>query len=443
MKKVCSIVTALIMALTIFVVPNLGTAYAEEGQDEGEVMAMKVPATPGNVEVINATTTSITISWDAVDGATGYEIKVGDGNWSDPQTELTYTANRLEPDTPYTIYVGSINDEGPCEEPAQVPARTSKEEITPVYVAPATPANLTATPGYTNIKYTWDSVDADGYAYRRGSDNVDDNQYRANDTSNPITSFDSKGLRQRTYYTFNVRAYIEVPEGTDGGVWINSPDSNAIDNYKFVLLSSDAASITISTNTKERIEAKRYSRGYKYMYYDQNGVYRGDSYAMWNTIKNKKSKTKYLIALDTKRNNLVIYKGSKGKWKVYKHWVCACGQKGHRTPRGNFKIGKRKPKFNTGETEKMGVKRAKFTCWYATKFKGACFFHSTLYYLGSKSKHAAPYVGKHYSHGCVRLEIGNAKWLYKNCKKGTAVISRNYGNDCSYGNRYTYSNYLY
>ena len=332
----------------------------------------------------------------------------------------------------YTINVCASNDEGDGK-PVIINESTKAEAVIPS--APSAVTFRDANPGYTNIVFSWNAVDADGYAYSRWAESLDDNTFRDNGTS---TSFDFTGLEQRKNKAFWVIAYRVVPEG------ISEADAKAAGAVKLnpsgkLVIPSKVASTSAKTLTIERCERTKYDKGYVYKYYDQNGVFRGTSYSMWNTIKNKKSKTKYLIALDTRRNNIIIYKGKKGNWKPYKQFVCACGVDGHRTPRGDFKVQRRKPKFQTGDKVGAVVVRPKYTCWYATKFKGAVFFHSTLYYLNSKSRHAARHVGKHYSHGCVRLEIKNAKWIYKNCKKGTAVISRKYGADCSYGYEYTYT----
>lgn len=31
-------------------------------------------------------------------------------------------------------------------------------------------------------------------------------------------------------------------------------------------------------------------------------------------------------------------------------------------------------------------------------------------------------LGMHLSHGCVRLQIDNAKWIYNNIPRGTTVV---------------------
>ena len=464
MKKVCSIVTALVMALTIFVIPNLGFAYAEDEEDvvvpaaaedvsnQGSDEDVAAPAEEGSMNAaegndgedpgtepdqptqltkpvltVSSSSEAITFSWEAVEGAEGYLVSEDGVNYT-PIDSTSYVLAG----TGVTLYVKAKAGDLESEE-ATLTLKAPSIKLT------LAKAGVNTKTGLAYINYEWTTAaTASGYAIRRGTDVLDNYKYRENGTSAKYTW---TGLAQRAKYRFYARAYVEVPKGTEGGLWINPQDpSIQAEQYKYVLLGpATTTKNPTATPPVERCDRTKYDRGYKYKYYDQKGIWRGTSYAMWNTIKNKKSKTKYLIALDTRRNNIVIYKGKAGSWVPYKHFVCACGVDGHRTPRGDFKVQRRKPKFQTGDKVGAVVVRPKYTCWYATKFKGAVFFHSTLYYLNSKSRHAARHVGKHYSHGCVRLEIGNAKWIYKNCKKGTAVISRKYGADCSYGYQYSYS----
>ncbi|MBE6045167.1 MAG: hypothetical protein E7221_00500 [Clostridiales bacterium] len=407
MKKVWSVIVALIMALTIFAVPT----FALEGDGtESEV----APA----AELDGDQPAAVGEPSSNEEPSTGNEDPQNDSQDNGGEGTLEGTTEN--------------GDEGEfvvdVEAPAAVTGLTGTASITKN--------------GVSTIAFKWNTVpDADGYAISRYSGKISNGQYldQGEALSYNLTDYNGAALKQRTTYSLHVIAYVKLKEqpSADNEEEIRiAEEAGAIKinpSGEYVMPSKTAATASVKTKSVERVERTKYDKGYLYKYYDQNGVYRGTSYSMWNTIKNKKSKTKYLIALDTRRNNVVIYKGKKGNWKVYKHFVCSCGTDGHRTPRGNFKILSKKPKFQTGDKVGKKVVRAKYTCWYATRIKGAIFFHSTLYHLNSKSRHAARHVGKHYSHGCIRLEIKNAKWIYNNCKKGTAVISRKYGRDVSYG----------
>lgn len=69
----------------------------------------------------------------------------------------------------------------------------------------------------------------------------------------------------------------------------------------------------------------------------------------------------------------------------------------------------------------------KFNCWaqYSFKIVDDIMFHSVIY--GSKSesslrKSSQRNLGSPASHGCVRLSVEDAKWLFEHCKRGSVVI---------------------
>ena len=55
-------------------------------------------------------------------------------------------------------------------------------------------------------------------------------------------------------------------------------------------------------------------------------------------------------------------------------------------------------------------------------YSGSYLFHSVLYNRGSMTQIQDGTLGKQVSHGCVRLDINNAKWLYDNIPNGTKVV---------------------
>ncbi len=95
-----------------------------------------------------ATSTQITVTWDEVNGAAGYDIKV-DGEVIDNGASTTYVHSGLAPNTLHTYRVRAKNENGASDWSEPV------EQLT----APDIPANLTATATTTQITLTWDEVD--------------------------------------------------------------------------------------------------------------------------------------------------------------------------------------------------------------------------------------------------------------------------------------------
>ena len=131
---------------------------------------------------------------------------------------------------------------------------------------------------------------------------------------------------------------------------------------------------------------------------------------MYNKIKNMSSSTSWLIAVDTKKNYVGIYKGKKGNWAEQKYWRCTTGAPGTPTVKGSFTVKSRGTSFGHG-----------YTCWYYTQFYGNYLFHSILYNPGSKTSVQDGRLGANLSHGCVRLSLANAKWIYDYIPRGTKV----------------------
>jgi hypothetical protein len=80
----------------------------------------------------------------------------------------------------------------------------------------------------------------------------------------------------------------------------------------------------------------------------------------------------------------------------------------------------------------MPKKRARwgyFPTWdshaqYLTRIDSANAFHSVLYYFADETQLAVQSyedLGTPASHGCVRLYVGDAKWIYDNCEAGTII----------------------
>lgn len=85
---------------TVTVVAENGSAAGKA--TEGTYTTSGVPA-PANISV-SSTQTSITIKWNAVDGAEYYVIDRTDGSYATP-TSTSYTETGLSPNTQYTFYL--------------------------------------------------------------------------------------------------------------------------------------------------------------------------------------------------------------------------------------------------------------------------------------------------------------------------------------------------
>ena len=152
-----------------------------------------------------------------------------------------------------------------------------------------------------------------------------------------------------------------------------------------------------------KIEGKTY-------YFSSDGSL-AENQSMYKKAQQYSSKTKWLLLVDTKKNRVGIYTGSKGKWIQKYYWKCTTGASSTPTVKGQFTVGIKGKVFGSG-----------YSCWYYTQFYGNYLFHSILYNPGSMTSVQDGRLGINASHGCVRLSLNNAKWIYNNISKGSKVV---------------------
>ena len=123
------------------------------------------------------------------------------------------------------------------------------------------------------------------------------------------------------------------------------------------------------------------------------------------------SSTPFLMLVNRSTHKVGIYQGWQGNWNCIQYWDCSDGAPSTPTVEGTFRVGSRGHHFYSGSS----------ICYWYTQFYGNYLFHSVLYnrYTGSL---ADGRLGMALSHGCVRLDINNAKWIYDTIPTGTTVV---------------------
>lgn len=99
-------------------------------------------------------------------------------------------------------------------------------------------------------------------------------------------------------------------------------------------------------------------------------------------------------------------------YKPYKVFLCSAGKS---TPVGKFHIYEKRRWYALVEST-----------WgqYSARFKGPYLFHSVPYDRADPAtlfNEEFNKLGKTASHGCIRLAVQDAKWIYDNCGMGTEV----------------------
>lgn len=136
--------------------------------------------------------------------------------------------------------------------------------------------------------------------------------------------------------------------------------------------------------------------------------------ALWKA-NTRTSKTKWCIVADLTWHELFVFekvnpRTEGGPWKLYNTWRISSGSRSNWTST--------KDNYISHHTFTFGG----FNCFYWTHLKGSGFFHSVLYASSSYPNRVTDgRLGMYISHGCMRMKLENAKWIYDNCHSGTAV----------------------
>ena len=125
----------------------------------------------------------------------------------------------------------------------------------------------------------------------------------------------------------------------------------------------------------------------------------------------------YWIGVDVKNQRVTIY--STADNSVVHRWKCSTGKSSTPTPLGTYKL----PKSGTNRSE-WSLFGNVYVKW-AVRITGGYYFHSVLFSQRKDSSlqtSSLKKLGSPASHGCIRLEVYNAKWIRDNVACGSRVI---------------------
>lgn len=129
--------------------------------------------------------------------------------------------------------------------------------------------------------------------------------------------------------------------------------------------------------------------------------------------------TEYMLKVSIDDQRVYVYQLDEEKqYRQIDAFICSTGLD-NTTPRGIFS--------ETTEPLDRWHYFIEFECWaqYAWRIEGLIYFHSVIYSEKDEStlRMSSVYnLGRKASHGCVRLQVEDAKWIYDHCDAGTIVI---------------------
>ncbi|MGE5472859.1 MAG: fibronectin type III domain-containing protein [Ignavibacteriales bacterium] len=156
------------------------------------ITKMLLLTAPANLRTTAITSTSITLAWDAVSGATRYKIFNGSGSFITETTNVSLVITGLDPDTQYGYKVSAVNGEennGDLSTAISVKTYPNPPEL---------PKDLTATATSRTITLRWSSVSGATYYVAKLTNNNDQTT-----TENTVTF---NNLAPNTQYTYQVEA---------------------------------------------------------------------------------------------------------------------------------------------------------------------------------------------------------------------------------------------
>lgn len=209
-----------------------------------------------------------------------------------------------------------------------------------------------------------------------------------------------------TWYHLGKSGAMDTGWLQDAHKWYYLKDNGAMktgwlrENGTWYFLDRDTGAMKTGT---QQADGKTY-------YFTNSGAW-SDDYGMTNRAQQYSSPSQYLILIDCYHNVFGVYQGYQNHWNRLHYWQCSTGMPGLPTVKGVFHAGIKGLSFGNG-----------FTCWYYTQILGDYLIHSGEYYQGTFIE-MDNRMGVNISHGCVRLLLNNAKWVYDNVPSGTTIVT--------------------
>ncbi|MBQ6374788.1 MAG: peptidoglycan-binding protein [Clostridia bacterium] len=128
----------------------------------------------------------------------------------------------------------------------------------------------------------------------------------------------------------------------------------------------------------------------------------------------------YKIVVDVSDQRVYVGQWNGSSYKnLVKKFKCSSGKKGTPTPLGTYHA------YGRAGGEWYYFKD--FHCYakWATRIVGGILFHSVTYNRNKRPSGSERNLGRRASHGCIRLRVADAKWIYDNCPRGTTVVIQN------------------
>ena len=357
---------------------------------------------PGRVIGVSATPNSnrAKISWSPVSGASYYRIyksKKSSGKYTvamDNVTDTSATVTGLTGGKKYYFKVAAVGAAGSRKSVGK--KSTAVSASIPVVAGQVKNVKLMLDAN-KNLALTWDRC-ANATGYRIYYKTASDLTYKklANTKTKPY-SLDA--LDSGTKYSLVVYAYTKVGSkkylSSQPSRTLTFTPSKYMNKHYNKLLANGVRTIGYMGN-KCIYTKKKYSKAVKTAFVNYKGY---------------SSPTNYLIWISHYTQQVTIFEGTKGDWKMIRTFICSTGKASTHSPIGVSKISYKEPGWFYANTKEL----------YVSHYWGRNSFHTRP--LWNSGGVQDPTIGKPASHGCVRCYNQDAKYIYDNMPIGTTVVS--------------------
>ena len=352
---------------------------------------------PAKVTKLKATSaqTKILLKWKRVANADGYIIRYKNLSTKAQKTvrlkknpkgsKVQYELKHLGYHTKYRIWVSAYKGKTEGKVSAPIVAKT-------IIYRPARPDVRVDSRDVEKVVISWNKVKyADYYIVTRKKSNGREVFVK----KTKKTSYSTKDLKENRTYTFVVRAYHTLGQGTKVSIGRSvTVTPERISYYRSLYQSIDDGSVYYGGGDPYRTYSAEQLEAYA-NYGNDDGPY-------W-------SSSSYLLWLNTRSYKVyVFYRDGNGKWRLRSSWPCIIGSSSHPTMRGIYTL------WPSSAYISYGYNHAE----YATSYSGDNMIHSLLYPTQSDYLPA----GYMASNGCVRLPRDQARFVYENCAGATFIV---------------------
>jgi fibronectin type 3 domain-containing protein len=264
--------------------------FHPEGPDDDYYYPYPVLSPPSSVSAYVQSSSSITVSWSSVSGATSYSLSRSSNGSSfgfiTNTSSTSYTDTGLSSNTTYSYAVCTLYDNDRLVSPSTYVSATTWGTV------PSTPSSVTASAqSSSSITVSWGSVSgaSDYYIYRATSSGGTYSQI----TSTSSTSYTNTGLSSNTTYYYRVSAVNNYGESSQSSyASATTTTSGAVPSTPSSVTASAQSSTSITVSWGSVSGASYY---YVYRATSSNGSYSyiGSTYSTSLTDTGLSSNTTY------------------------------------------------------------------------------------------------------------------------------------------------------